>query len=152
MTRGLARFGLAELVAALPAEAQQRTTINPIDIDYRYNFEQINQGVSYRTGADPAVVNHKGAYYLFETLADGYWRSTDLIHWTFITPSMWPNGGIVAPAVCVRRRPPDHRAFEFLHPAELDLRHDIARNRQARISRPPFPRHAGRRPTSRRRR
>ncbi len=85
--------------ASLPAEAQQRTYANPIDIDYRYNFEQINQGVSYRTGADPAVVNHKGAYYLFETLADGYWRSIDLIHWTFVTPSMWPNGGIVAPAV-----------------------------------------------------
>ena len=78
---------------------KQRTYANPIDVDYRYNFEQINSGVSLRTGADPAVVNHKGAYYLFETLADGYWRSTDLIHWTFITPSMWPNGGIVAPAV-----------------------------------------------------
>ncbi|MEO7277291.1 MAG: family 43 glycosylhydrolase [Sphingomicrobium sp.] len=81
------------------ASAQQRTTINPVDLDYRYNFEQINDGVSYRTGADPAIVNHKGAYYLFLTLADGYWRSTDLIHWAFVTPSMWPNGGIVAPAV-----------------------------------------------------
>ena len=81
------------------ANAQKRTYINPIDIDYRYNWEQTNEGVSYRTGADPAVVFHKGAYYLFETLADGYWRSTDLINWTFITPSMWPNGGIVAPAV-----------------------------------------------------
>ena len=59
----------------------------PDRLDYRYNFEQINEGVSYRTGADPAVVNHKGAYYLFLTLADGYWRSTDLIHWTFVTPS-----------------------------------------------------------------
>lgn len=88
----------ASLVSA-SASAEQRTYANPIDIDYRYNFEQINSGVSFRTGADPAVVNHKGAYYLFETLADGYWRSTDLIHWTFITPSMWPNGGIVAPAV-----------------------------------------------------
>jgi len=81
------------------ASAEQRTYANPVDIDYRYNFEQINNGVSYRTGADPAVVNHKGAYYLFLTLADGYWRSTDLIHWNFITPSQWPNGGIVAPAV-----------------------------------------------------
>ena len=86
-------------VTAIPAEAQKRTYINPIDIDYRYNFEQINEGVSYRTGADPAVVNHRGVYYLFETLADGYWRSTDLIDWTFITPSRWPFDGIVAPAV-----------------------------------------------------
>jgi hypothetical protein len=81
------------------ANAERHTYANPLDIDYRYNFEQINESVSYRTGADPAVVNHKGAYYLFLTLADGYWRSTDLIHWTFVTPSMWPGRGIVAPAV-----------------------------------------------------
>jgi hypothetical protein len=79
--------------------AEQRTYINPLDIDYRYNWEQTNEGISYRTAADPAIVRHKGAYYLFLTLADGYWRSTDLIHWTFITPSRWPFGGIVAPAV-----------------------------------------------------
>jgi hypothetical protein len=84
---------------ASSAGAEQRTYINPIDVDYRYNWEQTNAGISYRTGADPVVVRHKGAYYLFETLADGYWRSTDLIHWSFIKPSMWPFGGIVAPAV-----------------------------------------------------
>ena len=44
------------------------------------------------------IVRHKDAYYLFQTLADGYWRSTNLIDWTFITPSRWPFGGIVAPA------------------------------------------------------
>jgi hypothetical protein len=88
----------AALLAASPALARQRTYINPIDIDYRYNWEQTNEGISYRTGADPAVVRHKGAFYLFETLADGYWRSTNLVDWTFITPSQWPNGGIIAPA------------------------------------------------------
>jgi len=97
--KSLALISLAALALATSAHAQQRTYANPIDIDYRYNFEQLNQGISYRTGADPAVVNHKGKYYLFETLADGYWSSTDLIHWTFITPSMWPEHGIVAPAV-----------------------------------------------------
>ena len=59
------------IVAATPAVAEQHTYANPVDLDYRYNFEQINNGVSYRTGADPAVVNHRGAYYLFLTLADG---------------------------------------------------------------------------------
>jgi hypothetical protein len=85
--------------AATAASAEQRTTINPVDLDYRYNFEQLNEGISYRTGADPAIVNFNGTYYLFLTLADGYWRSADLIHWSFVTPSRWPMQSIVAPAV-----------------------------------------------------
>lgn len=83
---------------AASAQARPRTYANPIDIDYRYDFEEQNSGISYRTGADPAIVRHKGAFYLFETLADGYWRSTDLVEWRFITPSRWPAEGIVAPA------------------------------------------------------
>ena len=78
---------------------RQRTYANPIDIDYRYNFEQKNEGISYRSGADPVIVVQRGTYYLFETIGDGYWQSSDLGTWRHITPSRWPINDIVAPAV-----------------------------------------------------
>jgi hypothetical protein len=40
--------GLCALIAATDAAAQassQRTYANPIDIDYKYNFEQHNEGI-----------------------------------------------------------------------------------------------------------
>jgi xylan 1,4-beta-xylosidase len=85
-------------VGAAAAAEGRRTYANPVDVDYRYNFEQVNEQISYRTGADPVIVRHKDAYYLFMTLADGYWRSTNLIDWTFITPDRWPVASVVAPA------------------------------------------------------
>lgn len=74
------------------------TYCNPIDINYQYNFEQLNENISYRSGADPVILNHRGEYYLFETLAGGWWHSTDLIHWKHIRPDRWPVEDIVAPA------------------------------------------------------
>jgi xylan 1,4-beta-xylosidase len=101
----MAQFFMASILVygllAIPVAASdtRRTYANPVDVDYRYNFEQINERISYRTGADPVIVRHGDAYYLFMTLADGYWRSTNLLDWSFIRPTRWPQASVVAPAV-----------------------------------------------------
>ena len=93
-------FAAVHSWAPVAAQAPRpRTYANPIDIDYRYNFEQLNEGISYRSGADPVIVVQRGKYYLFETLGDGYWESRDLGTWRHITPSRWPINDVVAPAV-----------------------------------------------------
>ena len=105
----LGSLALAGPVAAQPAgppaapPAARATYCNPVDLDYRYNFEQVNEGISYRSGADPVVVPFKGAYYLFGTIADGYWRSDDLARWTHVAPSRWPFEDNVAPAALAVR-------------------------------------------------
>ncbi len=96
-------FLLAGLLTASTAVAGAqasgaRTYANPIDIDYKYNFEQLNEGISYRSGADPVIVTHRGEYYLFETIGNGYWHSRDLGQWRWVAPSRWPFEDIVAPA------------------------------------------------------
>lgn len=82
----------------LLAQTQQRSYCNPMDIDYKYNFEQLNEKISYRSGADPVIVNHKGEYYLFVTISGGWWHSKDLVHWDFVTPNKWPMEDMCAPA------------------------------------------------------
>ena len=96
----LCMAGAALLLTApcLGQTSGARTYCNPIDIDYKYNFEQLNEGISYRSGADPVIINHKGEYFLFVTVSGGYWHSKDLGHWRFVTPSRWPFEEIVAPA------------------------------------------------------
>ncbi|NWF89768.1 MAG: family 43 glycosylhydrolase [Ignavibacteriaceae bacterium] len=89
------------LLAAIELFAQnpnQKTFCNPMDINYRYNWEQINDKISYRSGADPVIVNHKGTYYLFVTISGGYWESKDLLNWRYIEPSKWPLEDNCAPA------------------------------------------------------
>ena len=49
----------------------QKTYCNPVDINYRYNFEQLNEHISYRSAADPVILTYKGEYYLFATISNG---------------------------------------------------------------------------------
>ncbi|GAB3886913.1 family 43 glycosylhydrolase [Spirosoma agri] len=81
-----------------PSVAQQKTYCNPMDISYRYNFEQLNEKISYRSGADPVIINHKKEYYLFVTIQGGWWHSKDLINWRYIVPDKWPMEDMCAPA------------------------------------------------------
>ncbi|HEV8398368.1 MAG TPA: family 43 glycosylhydrolase [Gemmatimonadales bacterium] len=99
MSGGLLLILVAGAGPAHGPAPRPRTYANPIDIDYRYNFEQKNQAISYRSGADPVIVVQGGDYYLFETIGDGFWRSHDLGTWEHITPSKWPLTDVVAPAV-----------------------------------------------------
>ena len=84
---------------SLKAQPSAITTYcNPIDINYQYNFEQINENISYRSGADPVIVNHNGEYYLFVTNSGGWWHSKDLLRWEYVVPDKWPMEDICAPA------------------------------------------------------
>jgi Beta-xylosidase len=75
------------------------TYCNPLDIDYTYAVFDSDRDLSYRSGADPAVVEFKGEYYLFVTRSMGYWHSKDLLDWDFITPGRnWYPQGCNAPA------------------------------------------------------
>lgn len=79
-----------------------KTYCNPIDIDYSYmSHYRAKNKVSYRSGADPAVVNYKGRYYMFVTRSHGYWSSNDMLNWKFIRPQSWYFHGTNAPAAAV---------------------------------------------------
>ena len=74
------------------------TFCNPVNINYMY------QGYFRgRESADPAVVLFKGVYYLFASHGSGYWRSEDLVNWSFIEVDLQkqPQFGLFAPATMV---------------------------------------------------
>lgn len=75
-----------------------KTYCNPVDIDYQYNFEQERNQISYRSGADPVIINHQGEYYLFQTISGGWWHSKDLRDWSYVKPNVWPKEDMCAPA------------------------------------------------------
>ncbi|WP_299580045.1 family 43 glycosylhydrolase [uncultured Sunxiuqinia sp.] len=96
------RLALATLLfAAIPgmgnAQSVCNTYCNPLDIDYTYMVYNSSKNISYRSGADPAVVEFRGEYYLFVTRSFGYWHSTDLVNWDFIKPAQWFFEGCNAP-------------------------------------------------------
>jgi len=66
----------------------QKTYCNPLNIDYGYcPIPNFTESGKHRATADPVIVLYKGDYYLFSTNQWGYWWSTDLNHWNFISKS-----------------------------------------------------------------
>jgi hypothetical protein len=89
---------LLNLPNSLAQSNQMSTYCNPLNIDYTYMIYNAHNNISYRSGADPAVVRFRNEYYMFVTRSLGYWHSTDLQNWSFITPEKWYFQGSNAPA------------------------------------------------------
>ncbi|HVK97293.1 MAG TPA: family 43 glycosylhydrolase, partial [Flavisolibacter sp.] len=59
---------------------------NPLNIDYGYTpIPGFADWGRHRSTADPVVVNYKGDYYLFSTNQWGYWWSSDMLKWNFVS-------------------------------------------------------------------
>ena len=100
-------------VIAMSLLAQQKTYCNPVNIDYGYGpIPNFTTWGKHRSTADPVIVNYKGDYYLFSTNQTGYWWSSDMLNWNFVsrrfltqeaidnTPNKWDD--LCAPAAWVQ--------------------------------------------------
>ena len=58
---------------------------NPINVNYRYQFNQDpRKGGALqicREAADPSLILFKGRYYIFASMTLGVWVSDDLVNW-----------------------------------------------------------------------
>ena len=86
--------------------AQQKTYCNPINIDYGYTpIPNFSEWGRHRATADPVIVLYKNDYYLFSTNQWGYWWSSDMLNWNFVSKKFlrpWNTGTydeLCAPAV-----------------------------------------------------
>ncbi len=81
-----------QLIITVSVGQSITTFCNPMNLDYAYVRKDIaRQAPPHRSAADPALVNHKGVYYLFATNQFGYWWSDDLIKWNYIHNPLPPN-------------------------------------------------------------
>ena len=93
------------LLFCINTQAQQKTYCNPINIDYGYTpIPNFSQWGKHRATADPVIVNYKGDFYLFSTNQWGYWWSSDMLNWNYISKKFlrpWNEGydELCAPAV-----------------------------------------------------
>jgi hypothetical protein len=95
------------LIIGQIVNAQQKTYCNPVNLDYGYTpIPNFSEWGRHRATADPVIVNYKNDYFLFSTNQWGYWWSSDMINWNFISRRFlrpWNEGydELCAPAVGV---------------------------------------------------
>jgi hypothetical protein len=98
-------FFFVLFLSIISVSAQQKTYCNPINIDYGYTpIPNFSTWGKHRATADPVIVNYKGDYYLFSTNQWGYWWSSDMNNWNFVSKRFlrpWHNvyDELCAPAV-----------------------------------------------------
>ena len=69
-----------------PLGGRGATYCNPINIDYGYTpIPNFSEWGRHRATADPVIVLYKNDYYLFSTNQWGYWWSSDMLNWNFIS-------------------------------------------------------------------
>lgn len=81
---------LISLLIATPKmlPAQSGTYCNPMNLDYGFTpIPNFSDWGRHRATADPVIVRFKGDYYLFSTNQWGYWWSSDLVQWNFVSRS-----------------------------------------------------------------
>ena len=78
-----------------------------MNLDYGYTpIPNFSEAGRHRATADPVITYFKGDYYLFSTNQWGYWWSSDLYNWNFVSRRFlkpWHKvyGELCAPAVFV---------------------------------------------------
>jgi len=86
--------------------ARSLTMINPIPLSYRFSIQEWLDAFGdppHREAADPSCVRFKGEYWLFASKCGGYYRSPDLVNWTFIPagPPLSDTIEVYAPSITI---------------------------------------------------
>ena len=73
-------------LAAGTSSLAQRSYRNPMNLDYGFTpIPNFSEWGRHRATADPVIVTYKNEYYLFSTNQWGYWWSSDLSNWQFVS-------------------------------------------------------------------